>query len=209
MSETGDGPPPETHEALMRAAYTALCDHGYADLTLRKIAAEFDKSRGLVHYHYDSKDHLIVALLEYLSERFAERIEATADDSPSDRLDTLIESLALGPSLDGVDGAAYHMAIFELRAQAPYNEALRSRLQENFSFLRATCEEIIRDGIRQELFRPVDVEMTTILLLSAVANARDLELALGEEDAIDTVLVALDHFVFPQLYATPTQDTDS
>lgn len=207
MSETSNGPPPETHEALMRATYTALCEHGYANLTLRKIAADFEKSRGLVHYHYDSKDHLIVALLEYLSDRFAARIESTADESPSDRLDTLIEWLAVGPSLDGVDGEGYHMAIFELRAQAPYNEALRSRLQENFSFLKTTCEEIIRDGIRKGQFRPVDVEMTTLLLLSAVANARDLELALGEGNAIETVLAALDHFIFPQLYATRGSDS--
>lgn len=50
MSETSDGPPPETHERLMQATYAALCEHGYADLTLRKIAAEFEKSRGLLYY---------------------------------------------------------------------------------------------------------------------------------------------------------------
>lgn len=88
---------------------------------------------------YDSKDHLIVALLEYLSDRFAVLIEATADGPLSDRLDTLIEWLAVGPSFDGVDGDAYHLVIFELRAQAPHNEALRSKLQENFSFLKGQC----------------------------------------------------------------------
>lgn len=172
-----NGPPPDTHESLMRAAFVAPTDHGYADLTLRKIAAEFEMSRGLVHYHYDSKDGLIVALLESLSDRFASRIEATADDPPTVRLDTLLEWLALGPTVDGVDGAAYHVAMFELRAQAPYNEALRARLQENFSFLKTTCDEIIGQGIRAGQCRPVDVEMTTVLLLSAVANARDIELA--------------------------------
>lgn len=190
----------------MRATYTALCDHGYANLTLRKIADEFEKSRGLVHYHYDSKDHLIVALLEYLSARFAERIDDTREDPPGERLEALLEWIAVGPSVDGMDGRDYHTAIFELRAQAPYNEAIRVQLQRNLAFIEETCEGIIREGISQGTFRPVDVEATTALLLHAIASARDTELTVQRGDDVGTVREALDQFIFPHLYAAPDSE---
>lgn len=199
-SSREDRPPEETYEALMRATYAALCEHGYADLTLRKIADEFEKSRGLVHYHYDSKDHLIVSLLEYLSERFADRIEATSEDPPAERLETLLEWLTVGPSFEGMTGRDYHTAIFELRAQAPYNEGIRAQLQRNFAFIEATCESIIREGIREGTFRPVDVETTAALVVHAVTSARNTQLTIDRDDAVDTVREALEQFVFPQLY---------
>lgn len=202
MSDADDaaGPPGDTREVLLQATFTALCRHGYADLTLRKIAAESGKSRGLVHYHYDSKDHLIVALLEHLSNRFVDRIEDTNDEPPAERLDRLLRWLVVGPSTEDVNGRDYHKAIFELRAQAPYNEAIRAQLEENFGVTRDICEGIIRDGIRQGVFRPVDVDVTTGVILHAVASARDTELTLEDEEAVGTVLEALDQFVFPQLY---------
>lgn len=199
-SETSSPPPEETYEELMQATYRTLCEHGYADLTLRKIAAESDKSRALIHYHYESKDHLIVALLEYLSESFGDRLESRAGDGPIDRLDTLLDWVATGPQLGSQDGRAYHTAIFELRAQAPYNAAIREQLSSNYLRIQETCVEIIRDGIKQGIFRPIAPEITAALILHAIGNARDLDLMHGTDDSLDTVLEALDQYVFSQLY---------
>lgn len=199
-SEGSRRPPPETYEELMRATYQALCQHGYADLTLRKIAAESDKSRALIHYHYDSKDHLVVSLLEYLLDTFSARIDGLAGAPPDERLDALIDWVALGPQIASQSGQAYHAAIFELRAQAPYNEELRSQLRSNYLSIQHTCSEIIRDGTDQGVFRNVDPNSFAAILLHAISSARNLDLMHGTEDALDTVLDGLDQYLFSQLY---------
>jgi len=64
----------ETRDRLMDATYRALCEHGYAALTMQDIADEGDCSKSLLHYHYDTKEELLVALLAYLLERFEARV---------------------------------------------------------------------------------------------------------------------------------------
>jgi AcrR family transcriptional regulator len=57
----------------MEATYYTRCENGCTGLSLRKVAEEAEKSRGLVHYHYDSKSDLLASLLDYLVERFEVR----------------------------------------------------------------------------------------------------------------------------------------
>lgn len=49
----------EVDEEIMEATYRALREHGYADLTIKRIAAEYGKSTAAVHYHYDTKEELL------------------------------------------------------------------------------------------------------------------------------------------------------
>ena len=62
----------ELHEAIMEATARAIAEHGIADLTVRDIGAEFDRSRSLIHYHYNSKDDLLAAFVEYIVDRYTE-----------------------------------------------------------------------------------------------------------------------------------------
>ncbi len=67
----------------MAATYRALCAHGYADLTMQRIADEAGKSKSLLHYHYGTKQELLVAFLDYLFDRFEARVAATEGDAPT------------------------------------------------------------------------------------------------------------------------------
>lgn len=184
------GPPPDTYEELMRATYRALTAHGYADLTLRKVAAESEKSRSLVHYHYDSKDALVVALLDYLTGRLRGSVPSE-DENPAKRLVAFLDWIAFGPS---EDGEAYFTAIFELRAQAPYDPEIAERLVHNYRFARDQCVAIIAEGIERGVFDEVDPHATATLLLNAIDGVRNLDLTLGTDET-DVVLDALDEYV--------------
>jgi len=59
----------------MEATYRALCAHGYADLTTQDIADESETSKASLHYHYDTKEELLLSFLDYLYDRFVERYE--------------------------------------------------------------------------------------------------------------------------------------
>lgn len=199
MSDLGDASASDTEAVLLEAAYHTLCDHGYADFSLRKVAAEAGMSRGLVHYHYDSKEDLLVSLLEALVASFEDRFESMTDAPATDRLDALLEWVAFGPTVAGRDGEDYFTAIFELRARAPYDPAIRGRLTRNYETVRDRCAAIVADGVDAGEFRAVDPAQTATFLVTAVDGARNAELTLDVDGAVAATLAAVDRFVFDSL----------
>jgi AcrR family transcriptional regulator len=199
-----DDPPDDTdtRSALLRAAYHTLCDHGYGAFSLRKVAAEADMSRGLVHYHYDSKSDLLVSLLEFLIDRFEARFEDPAGRSALDRLDAVLEWVAFGPSIFGRDGRDYFTAIFELRAQAPYDDRLRARLTANYETVRDRLAAIVREGVDDGDLAAVDPTTTATFLVTAVDGARNADLTMTTDGTVETSLSAIEQFVFRSLRST-------
>jgi TetR/AcrR family transcriptional regulator, transcriptional repressor of bet genes len=56
----------ERREQLLQAAFEVASREGVGGLTVRSIAAEAQVSHGLVHFHFESKDKLVRALLDWV-----------------------------------------------------------------------------------------------------------------------------------------------
>lgn len=187
----------DTYDRFMRATYRVLSEEGYSGLSMRAIAAESGMSRGLVHYYFDSKQDLVTSLLEYLIERFGAYASALSARDPRARLDALLDWIAFGPE----DGEAYFLAVFELRAQAPYDEELRAILTQNYRRAVEACAEAIREGVESGVFRDVDPRRTAVLLVNAVDGARNADLTLDVTDARATVMAGLERHVVADILA--------
>ncbi|EMA68925.1 TetR family transcriptional regulator [Halorubrum aidingense JCM 13560] len=141
--------PADTREAILGAAFRALCAHGYADLTISRIGEEFDKSPSLVYHHYDGKDELLVDLLEFLLDGFEASISSGAFDlSPRDRIDAYISATLDPESVDDAhapDGR-FMTAIVELRAQAATDDAYRDHFDRSDRVFGAFLEAAVRDA---------------------------------------------------------------
>jgi AcrR family transcriptional regulator len=191
----------DTQTVLMRAAYHTLCDHGFAEFSLRKVAQESGKSRGLVHYHFDSKTDLVVSLLDYLVGQFESRFSEVEAGDAMDRLDDVLEWVAFGPELFGRSGDDYFTAILELRLRAPYDVAIRDRLTENYEIVVERIADIIRAGIDAGEFRHVDPVATATFVVVAVDGARNTDLTMGTDGTVETTLSAIETYVFESLTA--------
>ncbi|MDY6765277.1 MAG: TetR/AcrR family transcriptional regulator [Halobacteria archaeon] len=179
-----------THEEIMEATYRALCKHGYADLTMQKIADEFDKSKSLIHYHYDTKQDLLVALLDFMLDRFDEYVDIEEIESPRERLKELVKIFIMGTESEktGSEGHwAFHTALLELRAQAPHNEAYKEQLTKNYDFMREIVVGIIEEGIEKGEFRDVDPERTADFILGAINGGRIHHITLEHDDLAESV----------------------
>jgi len=161
---------PSAADEIMDGVYHALRAHGYADLTMQDIADECSKSKSLLHYHYDTKEDLLVAFLEHIITDSAERIEAHADDPATERLVAFIGWFVFGP--DAADREAFHIALLELRTQGPFNDRIREQLDRSDRVLRGTVADILESGIEEGVFRDVDVEETAALLVATLDGAR-------------------------------------
>ena len=62
---------------LLQAAEACLREHGYAGLSTRRVADAARMPLSQIHYHFGSKDALVLALLEYQNSKLLDRQEAT------------------------------------------------------------------------------------------------------------------------------------
>ena len=186
----------ETREAIMEATYRALCDHGYASLTMQNIADEFGKSKGLLHYHFDSKEELLVAFIDYLLAGFEDDI-ASIEGPPDERLAAFIERFVVA---NGDERRALHLALLELRAQAPFNDRFRDQLARSDAIVRAAVADMVDEGITTGVFRAdTDPDALARVVLAAMDGARMRGLTIGDDTYPAAVRDALITYVLDDL----------
>ncbi|WP_160134977.1 TetR/AcrR family transcriptional regulator [Halococcus salsus] len=174
----------ETQRAIVEATYAALQTHGYADLTIQAIADEFEKSKSLLYYHYDTKDGLLIDVLKDGLDRFATRNAVDPDATPREQLETFLDR-SLPARLDD-ETRAFRLTIFELRSQAPMNEAYREQFARADRLLHETLVEILERGIETGDFRDVDPAYTTDLLLSLTEGGMTRHLVTSDDARVAT-----------------------
>jgi AcrR family transcriptional regulator len=70
----------ETSTSLLEAAKTVLRRNGYAGLSTRDVAAEAGVPLSQIHYHFGSKQGMVLALFEYLNAQLLYRQQAMFGD---------------------------------------------------------------------------------------------------------------------------------
>ena len=112
---------------------------GYERASVAAIAAEAGLVPGLVHYHFQSKLDILVALVDLLRERLAARIQAclaaAGDGGPRTRLGAFLDAhVATGPGADPRAVACWVSvaaeAIREPEVRAVYQRVVEAALDE-------------------------------------------------------------------------------
>jgi AcrR family transcriptional regulator len=161
--------PATTREAIMRATYDALCEHGYADLTIQRIGEHFEKSKSLLYHHYDSKDALLVDFMSYMLEQMEEDVPIEEKGDASQQLQFAIGFMFL--EMMGGQNGDFLRAMTEMRAQASHDEAYRERFTANDEYLIGRYVDIIESGIEEGTFREIDPEPVARMIFTTVSGA--------------------------------------
>ncbi|QLG26789.1 TetR/AcrR family transcriptional regulator [Halorarum halophilum] len=170
----------DTETAFMEATYRALCEHGYADLTMQDIADETDKSKAALHYHFEGKEDLLLRFLEYLRDDFAERTADPAGDTSAERLVALVRTV-LGTSEDGPD-QQFNTAYMEIKAQAPFRDGYREVLREMDEGLRCEVHDLVAAGVEAGEFRAdTDPDEVAGLVVTYIHGTWTRSAAVGED----------------------------
>ncbi|SMO64546.1 TetR/AcrR family transcriptional regulator [Halorubrum cibi] len=187
----------DADEEIMRATYRALREHGYADLTIKRIAAEYGKSTAAIHYHYETKDDLLAAFLEYILDRFVAAIHDVETTDPERRLDLLLDKLLV----DAEDHYDLLVAMLEMRSQAPYKEAFGERFRRNDEYVRYLLRTVIDDGIAEGVFADADAERVASALMTIVDGARTRAAVLEDPTELAAARRVTDEYVTATLLA--------
>ncbi len=175
--EDADG----TEAAILRATYHALCEYGYAALTIQRIGEHFGKSTSLIYHHYDGKDELLLDFLAYMLEEFDERVPREPSTGAVDRLERVLDGMVAEGNPPG--HGAFIRAMAELRAQGANDERYRDHFTRHDRFFRERLAEIIEAGIDEGVFRPVEPDRTAALLVTVITGSLTLQATTNEARA--------------------------
>ena len=84
---------PFTPDQLIEATIDSLAKRGYSDTTMADVADVAGLSRGIVNFHFESKEKLLVATLQHMSEEYAAHWRGALDkagDDPARRLAAVV-----------------------------------------------------------------------------------------------------------------------
>lgn len=183
----------ETKSEIIDATNRVLCEHGYAGLTIKKIADESSMTTAAIHYHFDTKAELLNAYLDDLVEQFKSNITSEATD-PRDRLTALLDTVftSSNPDADG-----FPVAIMELKSQAPFQELFRERFLDLDNMMRGVITDIVADGIDEGHFNEIDPNEVARLVTTMINGAHARKVALGEP--LDETRRVVEHTLALQL----------
>jgi len=201
------GEPADSHEAIMRATFCALQEHGYAGLSIQRIADQVDLSKSTLYHHFDGKDDLLLSFLEFLLEELdrAFRLESAGD--PKDDLLTLID-IILGefPVSEETPTKETVLATYvELRGQAVRSPEFRAKLSETDQRFVERLATLIEVGVEQGAFEPVDPHETAEFLL-AMLNGIVFQTATRNDDPLPELRRRLERYVEDELLVTDRRD---
>ncbi|MFC3207106.1 MAG: transcriptional regulator BetI [Mesorhizobium sp.] len=80
-------------QQLIEATIDSLAKRGYSDTTMADVADGAKLSRGIVNFHFESKEKLLIATLQYMYDEYAAHWRAALDkagEDPASRLQALV-----------------------------------------------------------------------------------------------------------------------
>jgi AcrR family transcriptional regulator len=187
----------ERREAIARALYRVVDQHGWTRATMREVAREAGVSLGHLQHYFTSRTRLLTFAMEFAAEQTGDRVtrRLSALDQPPHPRDVLrvvlAEMLPLHPDARASSrmSAAYVL-------EALHDPALRRQAALGLRDGRAMIEHLIRQAIAQGHIAPdrdPDIETDLIMALTGFTPLLELEVTEPQAalDAIDQHLARL------------------
>jgi AcrR family transcriptional regulator len=167
----------ETTDTIIRATGRSLCEYGYAELTMQRIAEESSVTTAAIHYHFDTKEELLNAFLDDLVDRFNQQVRCESTD-PRQQLTTLLDAVFRPPESSNDE---FPVALMELKSQAPYHDTYRERFGELDETVRTVVATAVDEGVEAGYFEAVDSAEVARFVSTAINGGHVRMVALGED----------------------------
>ena len=162
----------------MDSTYKALCRHGYADLTIEKIAEESEKGKSNIYYHFDDKKALILDFLDYMKDNLEEEFESLDSGRPEENFDELLEMM-LG--VEDKEMWDFHRALMEIQGRAQYDKEFEKKFRELDEIVLSQFTEVLKD---LEVERP---EQRAEIIVSTVQGALSRKLTVENSEGLEKI----------------------
>lgn len=149
----------QTRDRILDAAYRALVKNGYHQTSMKDIAAEAGVAPGLAHYYFESKEDLLVAVIERacspLNQVWDEERAKLGGAAPS-------PEQALAQGVSGFQFAKdevrrfldLHRVVFDMLGVGLHNPRIAEAVNEFINDRREDIAEIVRAVMKATAVKP-------------------------------------------------------
>lgn len=157
MSSSPSGTSVSTEERrgeILRAAYRVMAREGEHRTPLDRVAAEAGVSKGLLLYHFHSKDELALAAMEWVLDATAARIRKALADiaDPADAISAVIDAVWIAPEANR-DFFRFYLDGVEHQTRSPGFDELGKTAA---MIINGLYQEVIEAGLNAGVFEVTD-----------------------------------------------------
>ena len=158
-------------QQIIAATIRTLTDMGWEDTTFAQIAKRAQLSRGLITFHFETKEKLLLDVLEYLYKQYSHPVEVTIA-SGADPWETLVAAI----QVDFQPGVwnKNSIVVWQIfRTQARTNQAVRKILQRMDDAMLRRCVELVTHVVEDRMLDGVDPERIALLWFALTLGMRN------------------------------------
>ncbi|GAB5470380.1 MAG: TetR family transcriptional regulator C-terminal domain-containing protein [Rhodospirillales bacterium] len=136
-------------QQLIDSTIDSIAKRGFADTTLADVAAGAGLSRGIVNFHFESKDQLLVATLQYLADEYRDNWQsalARAGDGAIQRLLALVTADFEARVCNRKKIAVWYAFWGEAKSRPTYLKLCAARDAEYEAVMRSVCGALIAEA---------------------------------------------------------------
>jgi AcrR family transcriptional regulator len=189
-------------QQLIEATIDSLARRGYSETTMADVADGAGLSRGIVNFHFESKEKLLVATLQYMADEYSQHWRAAlqkAGNDPARQLRALVAADFDRAICNKRKLAAWCAFWGEAKSRPTYQSLCGARDEAYQQVFIDLCTALKKDG--GYTYDP----QSTALALSATLEGLWLRLMMGTENVTrETAFHAATEFLtsaFPKHYA--------
>jgi AcrR family transcriptional regulator len=166
-------------QQLIEATIDSLAKRGYSETTMADVADGAGLSRGIVNFHFESKEKLLVATLQYMADEYSQHWRSALQkvgEDPASQLGALVAADFDRSICNKRKLAAWCAFWGEAKSRPTYQALCGARDAAYQNVFIDLCRQLKKDGGYD--FEPV----STALGLSAMLEGLWLRLMMGTED---------------------------
>lgn len=171
----------ERYQAILQTAIKLFGERGYQAVSIDEIARTAGVAKGLVNYHFGSKEELLEEVLRQGTSALFAQLDAVArsGDSAKEKIRAAVEMyLAIAST-----GPALTQMAMTATFDATYSEHFRKLWQAFMEENLSRFAELIEEGIGRGEFKPVDSRLVTQFVMAMAFEV--LRLAMIRQEPLD------------------------
>ncbi|MGH8950100.1 MAG: TetR/AcrR family transcriptional regulator [Acidimicrobiia bacterium] len=151
---------------MIRAAYEVMARDGVHRVPLHQIATEAGVSKGLLIYHFSTKDGLVLASMEWVLEATEARIRRRLDESddPTRAISNVIDEVWRSPDANR-DFFRFYLDGVEHQARSPEFEQFADKAR---AIMNSFYREVIVAGIEAGVLHVEDPDVAAIQMRAVI-----------------------------------------
>jgi AcrR family transcriptional regulator len=156
----------DKRQHIIQKAIELFSEGGFDNTSIRDISQKACVNVAMVNYYFGTKKKLFEAIIEfkstYLKTRLSELLTDTSIDE-MEKINVIIEEYATRILSNPHFHRVMHQELL-LNTRPEMNESIKKLFSNNYQIIR----KIIEEGIRKNIFRQVDIDLTVSTLFGTI-----------------------------------------